>query len=723
MKTRFQTLGAAVFAFVAVGISATAVSNTLYNGAHERMLIPNIGGGQLLYGQVSSGSIPVNDFTAEQGAEGITLPKDSHNFFTCETGGSVGTTVHDLQGIRAWAYEFRGDEPPFSGKFFVSPGELEANPKYASLNTLDSFEEGRRYYIMNASDLHFQCGDGLSPAGYCGDGVVNGFGSGKEECDDGATDDFDHDGCTATCKKEIGYQCSGEPSKCSLLIPTLPGDGNSSSTSSAKSECQDTDGGDNVFVQGSTTIGNKSGTDYCSSNSELVEYSCGFGFLESLTLNCENGCLNGECMKEQCPACAAPPEGCEGKGTGACGCGPYLNPDGSVCTGTVSSGKTGNLFITKDSTPLRNRQLLGGALGEAALRLQMRADGEDINVTDLQFEVDGDAKSIDRLELYLVGETESFAFATTGGCGSDSVPESGKTFCAGAGGGMYLKILNGSNVDVLVRPRIKTDVVDGVSGHSFVIKINSNAIATETAGAVRARGLHAKQLLQANNGDSEAKGEIFIGTDTPAANVDIVGDTNVVVMSKIISIINANPDTSGITQVPTGGHDIGQFKFEAATHQNSKNGLNKARLDAIIFNVNSNNVVLDAKAFKFYNKADAITTATCVTHYRSGEVFTSAAISGSFSVLCKADGSNVDTNIDQGTSSTFVLQGLISNPKMNASAVSSLQVTLDNFTDPQEPFGVAGSHIRWEDGDELTGTYFDWIEYPDTVVKSTSYES
>lgn len=38
-----------------------------------------------------------------------------------------------------------------------------------------------------------------------------------------------------------------------------------------------------------------------------------------------------------CPPCEAPPEGCEGTGTGQCGCGPYLNPDGSECTGLHSA--------------------------------------------------------------------------------------------------------------------------------------------------------------------------------------------------------------------------------------------------------------------------------------------------------------------------------------------------------------------------------------------------
>ncbi|MBI2523900.1 S-layer homology domain-containing protein, partial [Candidatus Peregrinibacteria bacterium] len=44
----------------------------------------------------------------------------------------------------------------------------------------------------------------------------------------------------------------------------------------------------------------------------------------------------------------------------------------------------GNLFVSKDTTPVRNRQLLGGTLGDAILRMQFRAENEDVDVTDLQ---------------------------------------------------------------------------------------------------------------------------------------------------------------------------------------------------------------------------------------------------------------------------------------------------------------------------------------------------
>jgi cysteine-rich repeat protein len=46
----------------------------------------------------------------------------------------------------------------------------------------------------------------------CGNGRLD-FG---EECDDGGTSGGD--GCSATCGREPGFHCSGEPSRCTRLI-------------------------------------------------------------------------------------------------------------------------------------------------------------------------------------------------------------------------------------------------------------------------------------------------------------------------------------------------------------------------------------------------------------------------------------------------------------------------------------------------------------------------
>ena len=138
-----------------------------------------------------------------------------------------------------------------------------------------------------------------------------------------------------------------------------------------------------------------------------------------------------------------------------------------------------------------------------------------------------------------------------------------------------------------------------------------------------------------------------------------------------------------------------------------------------------------------YNKADQTKTVTCVEYDNdtpTARVQISNTSSGTMLVSC--DGlvaSNVNTEIDEGTDSTFVLQADITNPNNAAGdgGVSVLQVTLQEFDDISVTgFGAntsAKAHIQWIDKDQANtyaaGNVFTWIEYPETSVKSTSYNS
>lgn len=422
---------------------------------------------------------------------------------------------------------------------------------------------------------------------------------------------------------------------------------------------------------------------------------------------------------------------------------------GSSCEITVSTTASklyslvnqGDLFVTLDSTPTRSRQLLGGTLGDTILRLQFRAQNEDIDVTSLQLTSSGStATSVDRLELYKDGATTAFATATISGCGSDDVLTTNngnggatvQTFCARMANGQ-LVVKNGENLDVLVKPRMKSDQQGALSGQPIQFWVTKQAVSDEStgSGAVRARGRASSSNLIANNNVAGNQGEVFIGTDSVGANTDIVGNVNDVVLSKITTIANANPDADN-TNVPTGTSPIGQFRFTAATNTNTLNGLNKATLSGVIFNVTASQVDLDSGSFRFYNKADTSTKATCVV--ASG----SLSSTGSLVVSCPnlrtasswSGGTAGDTQLESGETSTFVLEVNIQNSKVG-STTSSLQVSLQDFTTRStNTYGAAASHIDWIDEDSgaigngtTTSSRFKWIEYTDTVVRSTSYKS
>jgi len=389
----------------------------------------------------------------------------------------------------------------------------------------------------------------------------------------------------------------------------------------------------------------------------------------------------------------------------------------------------GALFVTKDSSPLRNRQLLGGALGEAVLRLQFHAENEPVDVTDIQITSSGGtASAVDRLELYKEGSATPFALATVGGCGSDDVLGRNsevvvQSFCANMES-RQLVVPEGADVDVLVRPRMKADTAGGASNQTIWFFVTKQPVSNESSGsgAIRARGDESSNNLNANDEDANIEGEIFIGTSTAAANANIVGNKNVSVLAKITSITNANPDANG-TAVPTGVSAIGQFKIAAAAHSNSNNGLNDAVITGVIFNVTATNVALTTSTFKIYNKADSSTTRDCQTKTTAGATITGTA-SGVFIVECSGlTNASVNTEIDQGSDLTLVLQANVIDPNTSANGTSTLQVSLQDFNSiTNTTFGATTSHLKWQDTDTAT-TNFTWIEYDDTTVKSTSYQS
>ncbi len=361
----------------------------------------------------------------------------------------------------------------------------------------------------------------------------------------------------------------------------------------------------------------------------------------------------------------------------------------------------GDLFVSMDATPLRSRQLLGGALGDEVLRLELRAQNEPIDVTDLHFLVTGESASIDRLELYKIGEISPFATVTFGATGFDNVPSGGSTMTARMQN-QQLVIPEGQVQIISVRPRLKSDEQGAVSGHQFQVTIDPSSELDNASGdgAIHARGVTSSNNLSGNDGDSLAEGEVFIGRDAPGPNVGIVGQTETVVLSKITSIINANPDADG-TNVPTGISAIGQFKFTAATNTNSLNGLNKVVIDELPLDVNIVNAALEWTAYYVYNKADP----TSKFGASSGTV----TATGVHLVFAGLSTSIVDTQIPMGATSTFVLQANITNSKVSTSQ-STVQVTLDP------------SIIGWFDAD-ITRTPITGFELSETVVKSTSYQS
>lgn len=396
---------------------------------------------------------------------------------------------------------------------------------------------------------------------------------------------------------------------------------------------------------------------------------------------------------------------------------------------------SGDLYVTKSSTPVRERQLLGGTTESEILRLQFHAEYEDIEVQELVFTSSGSNASdlvtnVDNFQLFKAGQTTAFASARQSDCATVIGSTAATKMCASLGTNQ-LVVPKGEDLDILVRPVMKTDNQGGDNGDIVSIYIDKTPTTKNGTGAVIARGRESSNELAPADSDSTAEGEVFIGRNTAGSNAHITGPGNHVVMSKVTSIVNADPNANG-TPVPTGNdRAIGQFTFTAANHDNGLNGLNDWTLSGIIFDVNATNVSLGSgdqtsestSDFFIYNKSNPSVKQECTANV-------AVASGSSLKITCKdftntAD-SSIQTAIDPGTSATFVLETDIANSKLVANNNSVLQVSLTNFTTRVGPTdlgttAVTQSHVSWVDEDGGTDAEFHWIEYPETSVNSTSY--
>lgn len=695
----------------------------------------------------SQNGVEVHYFDGDEATSGFTALADKHNLFNCPAEMAADLSVNVAHGDtksfrenRSWGYEYSGNESAnkaagktglelFDGRFWLSNGELDViGDEYGYLNTEKMIlSGGKRYYIMSSVDLRVSCMD--SDDDHLNDGRedLNGNGaydSGTDETDrndadtddDGLTDwieicdsgdlimdpnNIDTDGDGLQDGTEVGAVTEANPFDGNVLvgsdtsIPPFVQDEDPGTTTDPTNS--DTDGGglldgeEDLNFNGKVDEGE---TDPNDPSDDLVDSTCGDGIVEGAEQCDDNGAEHGDGCSDVCQV----EEGWE------------CDDEPSTCTPlipTLGSGSSvGSLFVVQDNVPTRSRQLLAGELSDAVLRLELRAEGEPIDVMRLVFTNSSPyttlelTDSISRLHLYRDGESTAFAYATVGNCiGITGIPEN--SFCAVMESQQLVVEDNGGgSVDVLVRPEIKSDEFGAENTAKGAIRLIFDASLSAT---VQARGSDSSEVLQENNGDPNA--------------TSIVGNPNNIVFAKIASIEDVNPDVNG-SNVPVGlNKTIAEFKFTAANNNNTMNGRNKASINGIVFNVASSNVEFTADSFDLFNKNNPTQEISC----------TSTSLEDSFLVECNStDNTAVDLEMDSGDSITLVLEADITNNQVNFAQGSSLQVAINDFSDRMKTtFGIASgqSHIIWSDSaNDPFPVHFQWIEYGETSISSTSYQ-
>ncbi len=350
---------------------------------------------------------------------------------------------------------------------------------------------------------------------------------------------------------------------------------------------------------------------------------------------------------------------------------------------------SGNLYVTKSTSPIRSRQLLGGTLSDVLLKLNFRAVNEDMKVTKIR--IGGGANSIESLGLYEEGENSPFAVATLSSC--ETVVSN--QFCADTNYIVWKEV----DKKIEVRANMKLDTDGGESGETLALKLSSSVSGGSVA--IEAEGASSQIEVSQNDGDSSEEGEIFIGRTNAGSNKSITGSIHDTVLAKITGISNSSGDINGYI-VPSGVSTFGAFRFSSASHANTSGGLNTATIRKLVFSVTAENVEFESNSIEIYNVDDSSVAFSC----------SQDGTTGIFTVTCDGlQNESVNTNISSGDDIYIAIRGNILDPQVDARS-STLQIRLQGL-------GTRGSSdpVVWDDEE----TTFSWIDVEETSVESTLY--
>ena len=209
---------------------------------------------------VPGASVACACVTGQQGAQTCT---SAGTFAACVCAGAAAV---DAASLGETGGTSTADAPSGTGD---ASGQVDSpwDAPSASAGGMDAVDTDGQIMTMDSGLLaDVGAADAVYVATHCGDGMV----VLPEQCDDGNI--FAGDGCSPTCKVEVGYKCSGSPSVCSA---TVCGDGIVEGTEG----CDD---------------GNTKPNDGCSPTCRL-EPNC-----SAATGQCTSKCGDGLVVNEEC---------------------------------------------------------------------------------------------------------------------------------------------------------------------------------------------------------------------------------------------------------------------------------------------------------------------------------------------------------------------------------------------------------------------------------------
>jgi hypothetical protein len=219
---------------------------------------------------------------------------------------------------------------------------------------------------------------------------------------------------------------------------------------------------------------------------------------------------------------------------------------------------------------------------------------------------------------------------------------------------------------------------------------------------VEARGVSSLAELAPNDGGAIADGEVFIGTQTPAASSPIAGPMNDLVLAKISAVANAFQQATSVA-VPSGKQTFAGFQVSASPHTNSFHGSNDVRISSMAVTVTAQNVQADPNSYRLYNPENPAAGVAC----------TAGQSTGTFTVNCPFVAGMIQDRIGQGQQAKYLLEAVITDTEL-VPGESTLVGEL-------APLGQRNqtNAIVWSD--EVTS--MQWVDVPELRVQSTLYRA
>ncbi len=401
-----------------------------------------------------------------------------------------------------------------------------------------------------------------------------------------------------------------------------------------------------------------------------------------------------------------------------------------TCSGSPSvCGKTPNLFVTQVNTPgadVGTHQHVIGQSGAPVLSLKFTTTESPALLTQFFPTVEGTGSgSIDGLEFFREGETVPFltAIPRTPLSSSGRCPNTLAVgiFCASyATAGDGLLVSPAQPVTITIRPVIKNIVT--AAGKQFVVKFRSTTVGKTIANvsAVTATPIGGTLPLFFNNGNNNPEGEVFIGVPStaPNASVQISGNGQQIVLSKVAVLANGGSAGASGSALPIGaGTTVADFSVSLTPQSTGA----KFRPMNVIFDVQSNNVSLKSFAMTWrVNSSESV--GTCIAR-DAGNTTTLTDATGNYFVVCTLSASATSLFLAEGQTGNMILKATSQTVASIPPKVPKLRVLLSSFTDSsatQVDIGSGKSHFQYTDLRAITSPAF-WMELLGSSVSSTQF--